>query len=227
MVRMAHHSTAIEGNSLSHGETKSILIDGYIPRPMNMRELHEVLNYKTYVPQMIEDLRLGTEISLSYIQSVHATLCHEAVESVPGKFKISANWIVGADFETTQPYLVQTELENWRKNLKCQLDHAETNEEIVESICRQHIHFEHIHPFADGNGRVGRALMVYSCLQMQVPPIVIPVEEKKQYVSYLNTENLNGLVDFSKKLQQKELERVQAFAHENEQEFAVRDIQQG
>ena len=49
LVRMAHHSTAIEGNTLTQGETKSILIDNYIPRAMNMRELNEVLNYKSYI----------------------------------------------------------------------------------------------------------------------------------------------------------------------------------
>lgn len=55
---MAHHSTAIEGNTLTQGETKSILIDNYIPRAMNMRELNEVLNYKSYINQMIDDLNM-------------------------------------------------------------------------------------------------------------------------------------------------------------------------
>ena len=54
MVRMAHHSTAIEGNSLTQGETKSVLIDTYIPRAMNVRELNEVLNYKRLMPVLIE-----------------------------------------------------------------------------------------------------------------------------------------------------------------------------
>ncbi len=49
MVRMAHHSTAIEGNTLTQGETKSVLVDGYIPRAMDMRELNEVLNYKAFM----------------------------------------------------------------------------------------------------------------------------------------------------------------------------------
>ena len=40
MVRMAHHSTAIEGNSLTQGETKSVLIDGYVPRAIDLRELN-------------------------------------------------------------------------------------------------------------------------------------------------------------------------------------------
>ena len=49
MVRMAHHSTAIEGNTLSQGDTKSLLLDGYIPRAMELREMHEVLNYKSFM----------------------------------------------------------------------------------------------------------------------------------------------------------------------------------
>lgn len=217
MVRMAHHSTAIEGNTLTQGETKSILIDGYVPRSMDMRELYEVLNYKTYVADMIDDLEANTEISLEYIKKIHATLCREAIESVPGKFKVSPNMIVGADFQTTPPYLVPTELENWRQNLLLQLQTAKNNDEIIESICRQHIYFEHIHPFPDGNGRVGRALMVYSCLQSKVLPIVIPFGEKRKYINFLNTENLEGFMQFSKELQEKEIERIQAFEYKKEE----------
>ena len=46
LVRMAHHSTAIEGNTLTQGDTISILIHNYIPREMNEREYYEVKNYK-------------------------------------------------------------------------------------------------------------------------------------------------------------------------------------
>lgn len=53
MVRMAYHSTAIEGNSLTQGETKSVLIDGYVPRAIDLRELNEVLNYKAFTKEMV------------------------------------------------------------------------------------------------------------------------------------------------------------------------------
>ena len=46
LVRAAHHSTAIEGNTLTQGDTISILIHNYIPREMNEREYYEVKNYK-------------------------------------------------------------------------------------------------------------------------------------------------------------------------------------
>ena len=72
LVRMAHHSTAIEGNTLTQGETKSILIDNYIPRAMNMRELNEVLNYKSYINQMIDDLKHDVSINSEFIKSIHA-----------------------------------------------------------------------------------------------------------------------------------------------------------
>lgn len=218
MVRMAHHSTAIEGNTLTQGETKSILLDNYIPRPMDMREFYEVLNYKTYVPHMLKDLSSNVEISLDLIQKVHEILCHESIESVPGKFKVSPNMIVGASFQTTPPYLIRTELENWRKNLFYQLQHSKNDDDIVESICHQHMQFERIHPFPDGNGRVGRALMVYSCLQSKVPPIVIPVQEKKKYINFLNTEDLSGFIQFSKKLQAEEIERIQILENATKEE---------
>lgn len=221
MIRMAHHSTAIEGNTLTQGETKSILIDNYIPRAMNMRELHEVLNYKAYVKQMIEDLKQNVPIDVEYIKSVHAVLCNNAIEGIAGRFKTIPNLVIGADFTPTPPYLVPSELENWRLNLQYQLEHAENNDEIIESILRQHIQFEHIHPFSDGNGRVGRALIVYSCLRAHIVPVVIPVQDKGRYINYLNTEDITGFVLYAKELQQTELMRIQALANDTERDLYI------
>lgn len=211
MVRMAHHSTAIEGNTLTQGETKSILIDDYLPRAMNMRELYEVLNYKTFMPFLLKAVDDNREISIEFIKDIHRILCNNAIESVPGEFKVRQNMVVGADFTPVPPYMVRTKLEDWRLNLKFMLENAKNLREKVEAICRQHIEFEHIHPFPDGNGRVGRALMVYTCLQEGMAPIVISVKCKKEYISYLNTENITGFTDFAIELQREEQERKEAF----------------
>ena len=221
MVRIAHHSTAIEGNSLTQGETKSILIDNYIPRAMDMREFNEVLNHKTYILQMIEDLKINQPITLDYIKDIHKILCNNAIESVAGKFKTIPNMIIGADFTPTPPYLVIPELENWRLNLSYQLESAKSSEDIIGSIIRQHIIFEHIHPFSDGNGRVGRALMVYSCLKNHIAPIVIPVNQKKRYINYMNTNNIDEFISFAKELQQEEYTRAKAFSNHKEQTLFI------
>lgn len=221
MVRMAHHSTAIEGNSLTQGETKSVLIDGYVPRAIDLRELNEVLNYKAFTKQMVQFLLDGREVNSDFIKKIHAILCHEAIESVPGKFKTQPNMVIGADFTPSPPYRVPVDIEQWRQDLEYQLSNATDDKAKVEAICRQHFRFEHIHPFPDGNGRVRRALMVYSALQQKLPPIVIPVDEKKKYINFLNTEDLHGFVEFCLELQQKELERIKILADERDKVLEI------
>ena len=221
MVRMAHHSTAIEGNSLTQGETKSVLIDGYVPRAIDLRELNEVLNYKSFTKEMVKFLLADRRVDGEFIKEIHAILCREAIESVPGKFKTQPNMVIGADFTPSPPYRVPMDIEAWRQDLEYQLNNAENDKAKVEAICRQHFRFEHIHPFPDGNGRVGRALMVYSALQNNMPPIVIPVGEKKKYINFLNTEDLNGFVDFCLELQQKEIERIKIWADERDKVLMV------
>ncbi len=209
MVRMAHHSTAIEGNSLSLGETKSILIDGYIPRAMNMRELHEVMNYKAFMPFLKKNIEQHIPLSLELIKDIHAILCKDAIESVPGQFKKIPNSVIGAEFTPTPPYMVPSALQDWILNLEAQLQNAPDQQAKVEAICRQHIAFERIHPFPDGNGRVGRALMVYTCMMEGIPPIVISVDKRAEYINFLNTENVAGFTVYAGLRQQREVERMQ------------------
>ena len=211
LVRTAHHSTAIEGNTLTQGEVKSILIDGYIPRAMNLRELNEVINYKSFMQYIRDNLHSLPPLSLERIKNIHFLLCQNAIDGVAGTFKTIPNMIIGASFTPTQPYMVITELQEWILNLEAQLE-SQTKESIIEAICRQHIAFEHIHPFSDGNGRVGRALMVYICLQKGIAPIVVTKEDKAEYISYLNTEDVNGLTKFSLKLNADEEARINLFS---------------
>ena len=210
LVRMAHHSTAIEGNTLTQGETKSILIDGYIPRAMNLRELNEVMNYKSFMQEIRSKIDNLPPLSLELIKEIHQLICQNAIEGVAGAFKIIPNMIIGASFTPTQPYMVITELHEWILNLEAQLKGQDKNG-IVEAICRQHIAFERIHPFSDGNGRVGRALMVYTCLQTNIAPIVVTKENKGEYINYLNNEDVEGLTQYALKLVADEEERIQLF----------------
>ncbi len=211
LVRMAHHSTAIEGNTLTQGETKSILIDGYIPRAMNLRELNEVINYKSFMQFIRDNLEELPPLSLELIKKIHFLLCQNAIDGMAGAFKTIPNMIIGAGFTPVPPYMVITELQEWIWNLEAQLEKQE-KEGMIEAICRQHIAFERIHPFSDGNGRVGRALMVYTCLQKGIAPIVVTKEDKAEYISYLNTEDVIGFTKFSLKLNADEEMRISLFS---------------
>ena len=208
LVRMAHHSTAIEGNTLTQAETISILIHNFIPRDMSEREYYEVKNYRKAFNTLLEADRKTTELIKKYNKYIM-----ENLHDLNGKFKTTQNLILGAEFEPTKPYLVPFEIEDWCNNLSYKLENAKTNEEKVEIIMDQHIKFEKIHPFNDGNGRTGRLLIIHSCLKEGLEPIIIPKEEKGKYINLLACENLKELTKWALLLQEKERDRIEKFSN--------------
>ena len=209
LVRMAHHSTAIEGNTLTQAETISILIHNFIPRDMSEREYYEVKNYRKVFNTLLEaDRKVTTELIKKYNKDIM-----ENLHDLNGKFKTTQNLILGAEFEPTKPYLVPFEIEDWCNNLSYRLENAKTNEEKVEIIMDQHIKFEKIHPFNDGNGRTGRLLIIHSCLKEDLEPIIIPKEEKGKYINLLASENLKELTKWALQLQEKERDRIEKFSN--------------
>lgn len=209
LVRMAHHSTAIEGNTLTQAETISILIHNFIPRDMSEREYYEVKNYRKAFNTLLEaDRKITTELIKKYNKYIM-----ENLHDLNGKFKTTQNLILGAEFEPTKPYLVPFEIEDWCNNLSYRLENAKTNEEKVEIIMDQHIKFEKIHPFNDGNGRTGRLLIIHSCLKEGLEPIIIPKEEKGKYINLLACENLKELTKWALLLQEKERDRIEKFSN--------------
>jgi len=209
LVRMAHHSTAIEGNTLTQAETISILIHNFIPRDMSEREYYEVKNYRKAFNTLLEaDRKITTELIKKYNKYIM-----ENLHDLNGKFKTTQNLTLGAEFEPTKPYLVPFEIEDWCNNLSYRLENAKTNEEKVEIIMDQHIKFEKIHPFNDGNGRTGRLLIIHSCLKEDLEPIIIPKEEKGKYINLLASENLKELTKWALQLQEKERDRIEKFSN--------------
>ncbi|KAF1682286.1 Fic family protein [Veillonella sp. R32] len=209
-VRMAHHSTAIEGNTLSLGETKSIIVDNYIPKAMNEREYYEVRNYRNYMPYLINNI--NNEITIDVIKETHAILL-DNLRDDKGQFKVSQNAILGAMFEPTKPYLVTSELKNSLDNLYFRLENTNIEDKKIEAIMDFHYVFERIHPFPDGNGRTGRALIVHACIQNDIPPIVITKENRDVYINALNTDNKQALYEFAKAAKNYEKIRIEQFSN--------------
>ena len=197
LVKMAHHSTAIEGNPLTENEVKSILIGEIIPKPMKEKYFYEVRNYKKYVPFLKESYK--EPITIHTLKNTHQLLLQD-IRDDAGAFKTIHNIILGANFTPTEPYLVQSELKNWCDTLEYRLDISDTMEEKIEVIMEQHLRFERIHPFSDGNGRTGRALIVHSCLQQGIAPIIINKKGRQEYMNLLSNKDVKGLTDLGVQL---------------------------
>jgi len=76
----------------------------------------------------------------------------------------------------------------------------------LETICKCHLDFENIHPFVDGNGRVGRAVMLYLTLLFDEPLFVITKEQKEEYMAAVKENSLDRLVKLCRKMQKDEKE---------------------
>ena len=166
------------------------------------RAYEEVRNYTDYVPYLLTIHE--QPISLQIIKETHRHLMESLVHD-PGTFKTIPNVILGANFIPTEPYLVLSELKNWCDTLAYRLEIARTLEETIEAIMEQHLRFERIHPFSDGNGRTGRALIVHSCLQQSIPPIIIPKEMGSRYIQMMGDGDVRGLTEMGLALIREEI----------------------
>ena len=132
------------------------------------RDNREVMSYKSALSEGFEALRGGESISLDLIKRLHKTLMSNDRGSnlSPGEFKIAQNAIgtAGDTLETAKmvpacPESVERLMDNWAEYVNSR------DVEIIEKIAISHYQFESIHPFRDGNGRMGRlliVLMIYS-----------------------------------------------------------------
>ena len=218
LVRLAHHSAGIEGNTISLPATVSIILNGTLPisSGATVREFYEIENHKQAFSNMLDHLESNDTLSVSIIKEVHADLT-DRLQYDKGQFKKNENLIIGAEFQTASPSETPFLVQQLVDNLEYRLENAATDEEKLERILDAHIQFERIHPFSDGNGRTGRMLMNYSLLQEGFPPLIIEKETKATYVELLAKQDLRGFMSFANEILSKEQKRMQSFqnmAHE-------------
>ncbi len=210
LVRLAHHSSAIEGNTITLNQTVSIILNDTIPGSINKREFYEVENHKQAFEYIQHNLLNREKLSLGVIKEIHRLLL-DHLDFNRGNFKNISNAIVGAEFDTASPEQTPNLMYQWLNNYEYLMENAETEEEKIRIILEKHIEFERIHPFNDGNGRTGRMIMLYSLLENNLPPIIISKELKPRYILGLAEQDTDLLYDLVQPLIDKEKDRMQKF----------------
>lgn len=221
LVRLAHHSSAIEGNTISLADTVSIILHNTIPGKTDLRELYEVANHREAFEYVVDCIANKVPLTTNVIKDIHEFLTDRLLVD-KGRFKSSENAILGADFKTALPTETPQLMEQWVGNLNYRLEHAKTSEEIVKTITDFHIQFERIHPFSDGNGRTGRMLMNYSLLEKSLPPLIIKGESKIEYVNILANQDIDKFSKFASDLLKEESQRLEMFL--NKQRLQTSDF---
>lgn len=212
LVRFAHHSAGIEGNTISLPATVSIIVNGTLPMSgkATVREFYEIENHKQAFENILTHLLNEEPLTIDIVKDIHADLT-DRLQYDRGQFKKNENMILGAEFQTASPSETPFLMTQLVDNLAYRLDMADSNDDKLLAILDTHIQFERIHPFSDGNGRTGRMVLNYSLLQQGFPPLIIEKETKAEYIEFLGNQDVDGFFQFSKALLKKEQRRMQGF----------------
>ncbi|HLR68354.1 MAG TPA: Fic family protein [Virgibacillus sp.] len=229
LVRLAHHSSAIEGNTITLPETATIILDQTLPNnsKITRREYFEVLNHEQTFEYVIDQIRNETPLSVSVIKDIHEKLT-DRLQYDKGKFKENENYIEGAEFSTALPQKVPELINQLVGNLEYKIDIARSDEDVVKAILESHITFEKIHPFSDGNGRTGRMVMNYSLLENGLPPLIINKENKGLYnqilheaqmKSFPSENDIEVFYEFTAPFLLKEEQRIESFNYKEQNQM--------
>ncbi|MDO5847115.1 MAG: Fic family protein [Methanocorpusculum sp.] len=187
-----HGTTAVEGNTLTYGETKELLEHGILPGGKTAREIFEIQNYKEVAAYRN---RYTGKVTLSFIRKVHRLIMTNIL-SEPGQFRTTDNILIsGYDYQVTPSLLIEEELENL---IAWYYQKITDGYNPFECAVMFHYRFETIHPFVDGNGRVGRELMNYLLVKAGYPRILVQGKNREKYLSALhcgNNDDITGMMN--------------------------------
>lgn len=178
-IELTYNSNHIEGSCLTHDQTRYIYETntiGLTNEVINVDDIVETANHFRCIDLIIDKANLN--ITENLIKQLHFILKYGTTDS-------RKNWFVVGDYKklpnevggrvTTSPEKVEDEVKSlieWYNNIK-----NKTLKDIIEF----HYRFECIHPFQDGNGRVGRLLMFKECLKYNIVPFIIDDKLKTFY----------------------------------------------
>lgn len=182
-----YDSTGIEGNTLTLSETSYLLFQNIVPKTKSLREINETLNHKRAFDYMLGyNEEITTEFILELHNQVVANTMRDELKSQIGKYR-TVQVFVGRSIPPKPSDVPQkmASLLRWYSTNKNKLHPL-----VLTSYF--HTEFEKIHPFVDGNGRVGRLLMNFILHKNHLPMINIPKKIRFKYYSVLQDAQYKG-----------------------------------
>ena len=178
-IEFTYNSNHIEGSQLTHDQTRMIFETntiGALAKGTNVDDIIETANHFKCIDYVID--YSNKKLTESFIKQLHYILKQNTSDSrlswfKVGDYKLMPNEVGGK--ETVKPERVKEEMGKLLNEYNLNDNHS------IEEIIDFHHKFELIHPFQDGNGRVGRLIMLKECLKNNIVPILIKDEFKDFY----------------------------------------------
>lgn len=182
-VSIAFNSNKIEGSQLSQEQTQHLFDEKRIytenGESISLDDINEAINHFRAFDFILD--HVNKEVDIKMLKQLHFILKQNTSDernpiTPVGDFKIKPNVIGFEDIETTHPKDVNDKVSLLLK------DYSVKKKILLEDIVDFHVKFEQIHPFADGNGRVGRLIVFKECLKNNIMPAVILDAHRSYYI---------------------------------------------
>ena len=170
-----YNSNAIENSTLTLKETEKILLDMEVSRDVSLREVYEAKNLARVIGY-IRNKSKETETNKETILLLHQMLIGGIDDKIAGRFRRLGEYVRVGTHVAPAPEHVEKMIEAIITEYTGDLSNY-----FLDKIAKFHLDFETVHPFNDGNGRIGRVLICFQLQRLGFPIIIIRDREKKEY----------------------------------------------
>ncbi len=178
ILKLTYHSNRLEGSTLTEPDTAAVIFDNVALPNKSLMEQLEAKNHQTALNYLFDYIHQKNDIDENLILKLHSILMN-GVRSDAGFYRRHAVRITGVNLPTANyiriPDLMPPIIAEAAKN----------TEDAMAAAALVHSRFEQVHPFSDGNGRVGRLLLNAMLLKINLAPAIIRQEQKQLYYTYL------------------------------------------
>jgi Fic family protein len=178
ILKLTYHSNSIEGSTLTEPDTAAVLFDNAALPNKSLAEQLEAKNHQAALNYLFEHIVKKEKVDETLVLKLHSILMN-GVRSDAGVYRSHGVRITGVNLPTAN-YMSVPKLMRGVFALI-----VEKTEDVISLSSKVHSEFEQIHPFGDGNGRVGRLLMNAMLLSANFAPAIIRQEQKQFYYKYL------------------------------------------
>lgn len=189
-----YNSNAIENSTLTLKETEKILLEMEVSRDVSVREVFEAKNLARvmeYMREKVKEKQLDSDILLF----LHKMLISGINDKIAGRFRQKGEYVRVGTHIAPSPEHVNRMIELLFDNYISTIEGF-----IIDKISKFHLDFETIHPFNDGNGRIGRVIINYHLQMLGFPVIILRDRDKKDYYEGFRNYNDNQNVKLMEKV---------------------------
>jgi len=171
---LTYHSNAIEGSRMSLKEVE-MAFQGKRVRGKELFEVLEAINHKNALEFLLDNIRSNFRIDQNYILRLHQIVMYNFNNKLPGKYRTAQVNLINTDKALPSAQEVPLKMGRLIKGIN------RYGRDLIGKIARDHYEFEAIHPFFDGNGRVGRLIMLTQLLSKGFCPAIIRIDDRYKY----------------------------------------------